>query len=233
MGTIQSAPGDDQIGRADGDGLLEGDLVSESIIPGSFRFVKDVTDLGDVVSGIVLRQIHHDPFRLIGQTVFIGDAEGLGQRIAHGLVMKMRLILPQVGIAGIPATAGVGDIKYVPELRTIAGVVKQGDTLASSKHIAVHDLVPDAVLSAGLCIRALEEDHYLIFKPVLVHTACGIQKTGPFTGVFRQTRYLMLHHFPVVLVFGGHTIPPRTRNEPSGHRTEHRSYSEPWPAPKR
>ena len=65
MGTVQSAPGDDQIGCADGYGLLEGNLVSESIIPGSFRFVKDVTDLGNVVPGIVLRQIYHNPFRLV------------------------------------------------------------------------------------------------------------------------------------------------------------------------
>ena len=191
MGAVQSASGDDQIGCADGDGLLEGDLVSESIITGSFRFVKDVTDLGAVVPDIVFCQIHHDPFRLVGQTVFVGDAEGLGKRFANSPVMEMLLILPQVGPSGMPATAGAGDVEYVPELRAVAGAVKQGDALASPEYITVRDLVPDTVFGTGMSVRALEEDHYLIFKPVLVHPACGVQKAGPFAGVFRQPGHFM------------------------------------------
>ena len=45
MRAVKSATGYDQIGCADGNGLLESDFVSENIIPGSIGFVKDVTDL--------------------------------------------------------------------------------------------------------------------------------------------------------------------------------------------
>ena len=80
----------------------------------------------------------------------------------------LRAVFPEVGAAGAFRGAGIRYIEYIFELRSVPGVVNEGDALCAPANIAPHPLVPKFVVRAGRGFGTLGVDHELLMVRVLV-----------------------------------------------------------------
>jgi len=112
-----------------------------------------------------------------------------------------RLILPEIWTS---SAAGVRNIKDEPEPGVIAGVVYERNTLGAAANISSHAVIPQGILCAGRCLRALGVDLYLLVEGILVKSGGCLQKSRP---LFQTARYLpggLRRQFCVLLNFAWH-----------------------------
>ena len=75
---------------------------------------------------------------------------------------------PGLNISGVPACAGIGYIKYIPDIHAIGSGRQKRNALGAAPDIPPHGVVPKIIGRAGCGIRTLSIDHQLIMEGVLV-----------------------------------------------------------------
>ena len=75
---------------------------------------------------------------------------------------------PGLNISGVPACAGIGYIKYIPDIHAIGSGRQKRNTLGAAPDIPPHGVVPKIIGRAGCGIRTLCIDHQLIMEGILV-----------------------------------------------------------------
>ncbi|WP_228725034.1 hypothetical protein [Caproicibacter fermentans] len=127
---------------------------------------------------IFIRQLSCNLFQLVGKTFFAGDFILPFQR-RRNRVLMLWAILPKVRTAGIVPASRVGNIKYVPDSRLVAGGVDERDPPAAAPDIPAHFVVPDLITGTGRCVGPLGENHELFVIRILVEPRVGFQKICP------------------------------------------------------
>ncbi len=137
---LQSAPGQEGVGDADGGGAAEGNSYVELIIFLQERTVNDVEDVPPMFFPIFHRQLAGDMLQLISHHEII-RAIAVFQRVMHG-VHVLIFQLPQEGRTGIVPRAGIRHVKNVTNTGNLPGRVHQGDPLGAAPDIPAHGLIP-------------------------------------------------------------------------------------------
>ena len=75
---------------------------------------------------------------------------------------------PRLYVSGVSARAGIGYIKYIPDIHAIGSGRQKRNTLGAAPDIPPHGVVPKIIGRAGCGIRTLSIDHQLIMEGVLV-----------------------------------------------------------------
>ncbi|MGM9604126.1 MAG: hypothetical protein ACI3XG_03600 [Faecousia sp.] len=163
----QPAPGKQCIGGAYGGCVDERHAFVIIMIPFQIRSVNDVEDVLLVGKEIFCDFHGGNLFQLVNEISGKLDIVLFFQCIRNYLRM-LRAVFPEIGAAGTFGAAGVCHIKHIFQLRSVPGVVNQGDTLCAPANIAPHSLVPQFVIHAGRGFGALGIDHELLMAGVLV-----------------------------------------------------------------
>ena len=91
----------------------------------------------------------------------------------------LRAVFPEIRAAGALRGTSIRYIEHIFQLRSIPGVVDEGDALCAPANITPHSLVPQFVVRAGRGFGALGVDHELLVVGVLIQSGCGGQKICP------------------------------------------------------
>lgn len=75
---------------------------------------------------------------------------------------------PRLNVSGVPACAGIGYIKYIPDIHAIGSGHQKRNALGATPDIPPHGVIPKIIGRAGCGIRSLGIDHQLIMERVLV-----------------------------------------------------------------
>ncbi|MCI5485257.1 MAG: hypothetical protein MR426_09400 [Clostridiales bacterium] len=94
-------------------------------------------------------------------------------------LLMLRAVFPEIGTAGALRGAGIRYIEYIFQLRSVPGVVDEGDAFRTPANITPHSFVPQFVIRAGRGFGALGIDHKLLVVRVLIQPGCGGQKICP------------------------------------------------------
>jgi hypothetical protein len=175
---FQPAAGQNRVGDADGCGASELHSDVELIIFLQKAAVNGVENIVLMLLPIFVRQLSGDLFQQVGKTFFAGNGVLLFQR-RRNRVLMLRAILPKVGAARIFSAARVGNVKDVPDFRSVAGSVDERNPLAAAPDIPAHFLVPKLISGTGRCVGALGENHELLMVWVFVEPGGGFQKIRP------------------------------------------------------
>ena len=108
----------------------------------------------------------------------------------------------------LPA-AGVGNVKYILDLRAISGGVQQRNAVAAALDIAAHGVVPEIVVCAGCGVRPLGVDQKLLMEGILVQPGSGFEKARPRRYIPSELLCGLLRHLAVELNLTRHLHPPR------------------------
>ncbi len=175
---FQPAAGQNRIGDADGGGASELRSDIELIIFLQKAVVNGVENIVLMVLPIFLRQLSGDLFQLVGKALFAGNLVFLFQR-RRNRVLMLRAVLPKKRAAGIVSASRVGNIKDIPDFRSVAGSVDERNPFSAAPDIPAHFFVPDLIPGAGRRVGALGIDHELFMVRVFVEPRGGFQKIRP------------------------------------------------------
>lgn len=175
---IEAASGVERVADADAHRPAEGRFDCRFIIPGEERIVNDTECIVAVILPVGLRLTAGDLIQLMGQpvlgrhSVFIFQQGGNCQTVIF-------VDRPDKGRTGLLAGAGVRNIEHIPQSHLTGADIQQGDALCAPADIAVHNIVPQVVFSAGGGFRALGVDEQLVAVRILVQPGCGAEKACP------------------------------------------------------
>ena len=117
-------------------------------------------------------------FKLLCDAAIVGNGK-LFLQSGRNCLLMLRAVFPEIGAAGAFGAAGICHIKYIFQLRSVPGVVNEGDALCASANIAPHSLVPQFVVRAGGSVGPLGVDHELFVVWVFVQPCGGGKKIRP------------------------------------------------------
>lgn len=119
-----------------------------------------------------------------------------------------RVVFPEIGAAGAFGGAGIRYIEHIFQLRSVPGVVDEGDALCAPADITPHSLVPQFVIRAGRGFGALGVDHELFVVGVLIQPGSGGQKICPALIAAGYLRGHVVCQLAVLLQYGCHCESP-------------------------
>ena len=148
------------------------------MIPFQIRSVNDVEDVL-LMGKEVFRDFHgRNLFQLVNEISGVLNIVLFLQCIRNYLRM-LRAVFPEIGTAGAFRGAGIRYIEHIFQLRSVPGVVNEGDALCTSANIAPHSLVPQIIVRAGRGVGPLGVDHELFVVWVFVQPCGGGKKIRP------------------------------------------------------
>lgn len=175
---IEAASGVERVADADAHRPAEGRFDRMFIIPGEERIVNDTERVVAVILPVGLCLCLGDFVQLMGQPMVGGRGVLMlqqgGNRQAVVLIHR-----PDKGRSGLLAGAGISDIEYIPQPHLTGVNIQQSNALCAPADIAVHDIVPQVVFSAGGSLRALGMDKQLVAVRILVQPGSGGEKARP------------------------------------------------------
>ena len=153
--------------QADGGRLSEGGPDGKFIVLLQKAPVNDVEYLFLVVDPVDLREHGGDGAELAAKPICGGNVIAAFQRsLRYSQIAVVNLPLPD--LAGVLPSAGVRNIKDIPQPGRAAGRVKKRDAPGAAPHIPAHNAVPDVIGGAGGRVRPLGVNHELVVIGVLV-----------------------------------------------------------------
>ncbi|MDY4509472.1 MAG: hypothetical protein SPD95_12220 [Candidatus Faecousia sp.] len=163
----QPAPGQQGVGGADGGCVEECHAFVIVMIPLQIRSVNDAENVLLVGEEIFCNFDGGNLLQLLCDAAIIGNGKLFLQSGGNCLLM-VRAVFPEVGAAGAFRGASVCHIEHIFQLRSVPGVVDQGDAFRAPSNIAPHSLVPQIIVRAGGGVGPLGVDHELLVVRVLV-----------------------------------------------------------------
>lgn len=137
------------------------------MIPLQIRSVNDAEDVLLVGKEIFCDFDGGNLFKLLCDAAIIGNGK-LFLQSGRNCLLMLRAVFPEIGTAGAFRGAGIRYIEHIFQLRSVPGVVDQGDAFRTPANIAPHSLVPQFVVRAGRGVGPLGVDHELLMVGVLV-----------------------------------------------------------------
>lgn len=163
----QTAPGKQGVGGADGRCVDKGHAFVIVMILLQIRSVNDAEDVLLVGKEIFCDFDGGNLFKLLCDAAIIGNGK-LFLQSGRNCLLMLRAVFPEIGTAGAFRGAGIRYIEHIFQLRSVPGVVDQGDAFRTPANIAPHSLVPQFVVRAGRGVGPLGVDHELLMVGVLV-----------------------------------------------------------------
>ena len=201
---LQPAAGHQGVGDADCGGGFELDFDVVLIVLLQKGTVNDVENVLPVIRPVFFRQTGSHIGQLLGQVAAAYVIVSLQHRHdRRGVFLVHR---PQPGGAGVFTSAGVGNIKHIPQPGPVPGIIHQGDALGPAPHIPAHAVVPQVVLGAGGGVRALGVDHQLLMERIFVKPGGGGEKARPLLPAAGELPRHLVGHLRVLFCFGWHGV---------------------------
>ena len=163
----QPAPGQQGVGGADGGCVEKCHAFVIVMIPLQIRSVNDAEDVLLVGKEIFCDFDGGNLLQLFCDSAIIGNGK-LFLQSGRNCLLMLRAVFPEIGAAGAFRGAGIRYIEHIFQLRSVPGVVDQGDAFRAPSNIAPHPLVPQFVIRAGGSVGPLGVDHELLMVRVLV-----------------------------------------------------------------
>lgn len=140
------------------------------------RTVNDVENVLPVVVPILGGQGRGDDLQLLHKAAVAGDLIGLLQSGGH--CRQVRLFQrPQPGRTALPPGAGVGDVKDIPQCRSVSAVIHKRNSPRPAFDVPPHAVVPEIIRCAGRGVWPLGIDHELIQIRILIEPGGSLQKS--------------------------------------------------------
>ena len=163
----QTTPGKQCVSGTDGGCVEECYTFVIVMIPLQIRSVNDAKNVLLVGKEIFCDFDGGNLLQLLCDAAIIGNGKLFLQSGGNCLRM-LRAVIPEIGAAGAFRGAGICHIEHIFQLRSVPGVVNQGDAFRTPANIAPHPLVPQFVIRAGGSVGPLGVDHELLVVRVLV-----------------------------------------------------------------
>ena len=144
-----------------------------------------------------------DNLQLLHQAGVAGDLIGLLQGCGNSRQVRF-FQRPQPGCAALPPGTGVGDVKDIPQCRSVSAVVHKGNASRPALDVPPHAFVPEIIRRTGCSVRPLGKDHELIQKRILIEPGGSLQKSRPSAEAAGQLHRCMVGHLRVEFVFCGY-----------------------------
>ena len=174
----QTAPGQQGVGGADGGCVEKCHAFVIVMIPLQIRSVNDAENVLLVGKKIFCDFDGGNLLQLLCDTAIIGNGKLFLQSGGNCLRM-LRVVFPEIGAAGAFGCAGICHIEHIFQLRSVPGVVDEGDTFRTPTNITPHSFVPQFVVRAGRGVGPLGVDHELFVVWVFVQPCGGGKKIRP------------------------------------------------------
>ncbi len=202
---VLAHPGKKLIFDASRHRLDEGNLFRFVIISCQGAFRKDVAGGNFLKNFFPARRCHtgRDGFNLHVDIVIGGGApiaKSRRQRLADDIPIRL-LHLPQLHRPGCGSFAGIRHVKHIAQALLPVPVDKKGDAGGAVLHVAVHGIVPEAILGAGCGGGPLGENHHLLRVGVLAKPPGGAKKRLPLRRRPGQTPRRLLQQAAVLFQF--------------------------------